>query len=66
MRQDNKDAVDKRKRIIESQDPGAVREQAGVFSLIASEQTITSAPLAVSVKPGRWSTIWRILNAMGS
>jgi hypothetical protein len=34
MRQDNKDAVDKRKRIIEWQDPGAVREQADGLSVL--------------------------------
>src|SRR5258707_6931062 len=34
MRQDNKDAVDKRKRTIEWQDPGAVREQADGLSVL--------------------------------
>ncbi len=38
----------------------------GVFSVIASEQTITSAPRAVSIKPGMWSTIRRTLDAMAS
>jgi len=38
----------------------------GVFSVIASEQTITSAPRAVSIKPGMWSTIQRTLDAMAS
>ena len=36
----------------------------GAFSVIASEQTITSAPRAVSIKPGMWSTILRTLDAM--
>jgi uncharacterized protein (TIGR00369 family) len=36
----------------------------GVFSVIASEQTVTSGPRAVSIKPGMWSTIWRTLEAM--
>ncbi len=38
----------------------------GVFSVIACEQTITSAPRAVSIKPGMWSTIRRTLDAMAS
>ena len=38
----------------------------GFFSVIASEQTITSAPRAVSIKPGMWSTIRRTLEAMAS
>jgi uncharacterized protein (TIGR00369 family) len=38
----------------------------GVFSVIASEQTITSAPRAVSIKPGMWSIIRRTLDAMAS
>ena len=38
----------------------------GVFSVIATEQTITSAPRAVSIKPGMWSTIRRTLDAMAS
>lgn len=38
----------------------------GVFSVIASEQTITSAPRAVSIKPGMWLTIRRTLDAMAS
>ena len=38
----------------------------GVFSVITSEQTITSAPRAVSTKPGMWSTIRRTLDAMAS
>jgi len=38
----------------------------GVFSVIGSEQTIKSAPRAVSIKPGMWSTIRRTLDAMAS
>jgi uncharacterized protein (TIGR00369 family) len=38
----------------------------GVFSVVNSEQTITSAPRAVSIKPGMWSTIRRTLDAMAS
>ena len=38
----------------------------GVFSVITSEQTITSAPRAVSIKPGMWATIRRTLDAMAS
>jgi uncharacterized protein (TIGR00369 family) len=38
----------------------------GVFSVIPSEQTITSAPRALSIKPGMWSTIRRTLDAMAS
>jgi len=38
----------------------------GVFSVIAAAQTITSAPRAVSIKPGRWSIIRRTLDAMAS
>jgi len=34
VRQHNKDVVDKRKRIIEWQDPGAVREQADGLSAL--------------------------------
>jgi uncharacterized protein (TIGR00369 family) len=36
----------------------------GIFSVIASEQTISSAPRAVSIKPGVWSTIRCTLDAM--
>src|SRR5437016_5150153 len=36
----------------------------GVFSVIGSEQTIKSAPRAVSIKPGMWSIIRRTLDAM--
>jgi uncharacterized protein (TIGR00369 family) len=36
----------------------------GLFSLIASQQTISSVPRSVSVKPGVWSTIWCTLDAM--
>jgi len=38
----------------------------GVFSVIASEQTITSAPSAIPIKPGMWSIIRRTLDAMAS
>ena len=38
----------------------------GVFSVIASDQAITSTPRAVSIKPGMWSTIRRTLDAMAS
>ncbi len=39
----------------------------GVFSVIASEQIMTSAPrAAVSIKPGMWSKIRRTLDAMAS
>src|SRR6266849_4966909 len=45
MRQDNKDAVDKRKRIIEWQDPGAVREQADGLSVLDSMRAIRDGRL---------------------
>src|SRR5713101_5267829 len=38
----------------------------GVFSVVAVSQTKTSAPRAVSIKPGMWSTIRRTLDAMAS
>src|SRR5229473_5143356 len=45
MRQDNKDAVDKRKRIIQGQDPGAVREQADGLSLLDTIRAIRDGKL---------------------
>src|SRR5260370_3030641 len=45
MRQDNNDAVDKRKRIIEWQDPGAVREQADGLSVLDSMRAIRDGRL---------------------
>src|SRR5260370_6057519 len=45
MRQDNNDAVDKRKRIIEWQDPGAVREQADGLSVLESIRAIRDGRL---------------------
>jgi uncharacterized protein (TIGR00369 family) len=45
MRQDNKDAVDKRQRIIEWQDPRAVREQADGLSVLDSMRAIRDGRL---------------------
>src|SRR5216683_6167273 len=45
MRQDNKDVVDQRKRIIEWQDPGAVREQADGLSVLDSIRAIRDGRL---------------------
>jgi uncharacterized protein (TIGR00369 family) len=45
MRQDHKDVVDKRKRIIEWQDPGAVREQADGLSVLESIRAIRDGRL---------------------
>ena len=45
MRQDNKHTVDKRKRIIEWQDPGAVREQADGLSVLDIMRAIRDGKL---------------------
>ena len=45
MRLDNKDVVDKRKRIIEWEDPGAVREQADGLSVLDSMRAIRDGRL---------------------
>ena len=51
---------------------GQIRDGAGslavhadsVISVIAANQTLSSGPRAVSIKPRMWSTIWRTLEAM--